>query len=191
MRTSVTITSTTPTDVISLSEFRLYAKAIDISAEDDLITSQIKSAVKFVENYIQQSINANTIDLFVWNIEDFDLSSNGLRLELPLSPITAITSVKAYDIEGVETTLTLNTDWYKLQPSEVVRIEDFGYSCYKITYTTGMSATELDSNIQEAILKIAAELYDKRSTSVIGTITAEMKMSIYKMLNPYRKKLNW
>ena len=191
MRTRVAITATTPTTAITLADFRLYAKANNISAEDGMITDQIKAAVKFVENYIQQSINANTIDLFVWEVQDFDLSNDGLRIELPFTPITAITSVKAYDNAGTETTLTLDSDWYKLQPSEIVRVEDFSYDTYKFTYTAGMNATELDDNIKEAILKIAAELYDKRATSVIGTITAEMKMSVYKMLNPYRKHLNW
>jgi len=190
MRTLTEITASTATNLITVDDFRLYAKAVDIEAEDTLIANQIKASVKFIENFIGQSINANTIELTIWDVQEFDVT-DGIALELPMSPITSVTSVKGYDNQGIETTLTLDTDWYKLQPSERVRIIDLSYDSYKISYTAAMTSTQFDDNLRTAVLKIASELYDKRSISVIGTITAEMKLNIYQMLNGYRKNLNW
>ena len=48
MRTVTEITASTATNLITVDDFRLYAKAVDIPAEDTLIANQIKASVKFI-----------------------------------------------------------------------------------------------------------------------------------------------
>lgn len=164
---------------------------VDIADDNSIFTQQISAAVKWCENYINQSINANTYQLTVYDIDvDCDLENTGaLMLALPMLPVSAVSSVKSFNTKGEETTLTLGDDYYLIPNVKNVLIAspvDFGYI---VNYTAGMSSVETAGPIKEAVLKLVVELYSNRSLSVTGTITTEMIVGLRELLNTYKVKL--
>jgi uncharacterized phiE125 gp8 family phage protein len=192
MRVRTTPSAVTPASVITADEFRLYARAVDVTAEDSLIEAQIKASVKWVEQYIGRSINTNTFTLQVWNFDnDLDLTGNELWIHLPSGPVTSITSVKSYDEDGTETTLTSGTDFYLLKGDRLRILSATGIDSFEIVYVAAMSALELNDNIKQAIYKLTTELYMMKGLSVTGMTVAKLKSDLTTLLAAERAKLNW
>lgn len=192
MRIRQRLSASTPTTVITADEFRLYARAVDISSEDSLIEGQIKAAVRWVEEYIGKSINTNTFTVDVWNFDnDLDLEGNELWLNLSSGPVSSITSVKSYDEDGTEVTLTSGTDYYFLKGDRLRILSATGIDSFEVVYVAAMTSTEITDNIKEAVYKLTAELYMMKGISVTGTIVAKIKADLSTLLAAERVKLNW
>jgi len=190
MRVQTRITAITAAKPISAAEFRTYAKAVNISGEDSLIDTQLAASVRYIENYIGKSINTNTFETTVWSFDDVrDIPNGELIYEAVNGPLSSVTSVKGYDLEGSETALVSGTDYYTLQGGRVRIPSATTYDSYKITYICGMEEVEVTDNIKEAILKITAELYQNRGISVTGTIVSNLKTDLSQLLNAERTKL--
>jgi len=78
------------------------------ATEDAEITEMIKAARQLIEEYADLSLGKKTIDIF-FHADEIAAK----RVRLPAGPHGDITHVKRVDQEGTETTLTLNTDYYK------------------------------------------------------------------------------
>jgi len=190
MRTQTRITAITAAKPISAAEFRTYAKAVNISGEDLLIYTQLAASVRYIENYIGKSINTNTFETTIWSFDDVrDIPNGELLYEAANGPLSSVTSVKGYDLEGSETALVIGTDYYTLQGGRVRIPSATTYDSYKITYICRMEEVEVTDNIKEAILKITAELYQNRGISVTGTIVSNLKTDLSQLLNAERTKL--
>ena len=192
MRIRQRLSASTPTTVITADEFRLYARAVDISSEDSLIEGQIKASVRWVEEYIGKSINTNTFTVDVWNFDnDLDLNGNELWLNLSSGPVSSITSVKSYDEDGTETILTSGTDFYLLKGDRLRIVSATGIDSFEIVYVAAMTSTEITDNIKEAIYKLTAELYMMKGISVTGATVTKLKADLSTLLAAERVKLNW
>lgn len=192
MRIRQRLSASTPTTVITADEFRLYARAVDISSEDSLIEGQIKAAVRWVEEYIGKSINTNTFTVDVWNFDnDLDLEGNELWLNLSSGPVSSVTSVKSYDEDGTEVTLTSGTDYYFLKGDRLRIVSATGIDSFEVVYVAAMTSTEITDNIKEAVYKLTAELYMMKGISVTGMTVAKIKADLSTLLASERVKLNW
>ena len=192
MRIRQRLSASTPTTVITADEFRLYARAVDISSEDSLIEGQIKASVRWVEEYIGKSINTNTFTVDVWNFDnDLDLNGNELWLNLSSGPVSSITSVKSYDEDGTETILTSGTDFYLLKGDRLRIVSATGIDSFEIVYVAAMTSTEITDNIKEAVYKLTAELYMMKGISVTGATVTKLKADLSTLLAAERVKLNW
>lgn len=192
MRIRQRLSASTPTTVITADEFRLYARAVDISSEDSLIEGQIKAAVRWVEEYIGKSINTNTFTVDVWNFDnDLDLEGNELWLNLSSGPVSSVTSVKSYDEDGTEVTLTSGTDYHFLKGDRLRIVSATGIDSFEVVYVAAMTSTEITDNIKEAVYKLTAELYMMKGISVTGMTVAKIKADLSTLLAAERVKLNW
>ena len=94
MRIDHTVTAVTPANIISRADFRTYARAVNITGEDDLIDRQLEASTRYVETYIGQSLNENRMQAILWDFDDDrDMDAGELRYVLPMGPVSSITSV--------------------------------------------------------------------------------------------------
>ena len=188
MRIDHTVTDVTPASIISRADFRTYARAVNITGEDDLIDRQLEASTRYVETYIGQSLNENRMQAIIWDFDDErDMDNGELRYALPMGPVTSITSVVGQDLEGANTTLTADSDYYLLTGGRLRIPSPTAYSTYTISYVAQLSY--VTENIKEAIIKICAELYQNRGISVTGTIVSNLKADLNSLLAKERTKL--
>ena len=96
----VTASSYTPISV-NLTELKSFCR-VDGSADDALLTMLFSAAVEEFNSYTGYRLGATTVTVD---------TEGAAQYALPLGPVTAITSVTAYDDEGVSTALTLYDDY--------------------------------------------------------------------------------
>lgn len=96
----VTVSSYTPISV-NLTELKSFCR-VDGSADDALLTMLFSAAVEEFNSYTGYRLGATTVTVDTLGQASYTL---------PLGPVTAITSVTAYDEEGTSTVLALYDDY--------------------------------------------------------------------------------
>ena len=96
----VTVSSYTPISV-NLTELKSFCR-VDGSADDALLTMLFSAAVEEFNSYTGYRLGATTVRVD---------TEGAASYALPLGPVTAITSVTAYDEEGTSTVLALYDDY--------------------------------------------------------------------------------
>jgi uncharacterized phiE125 gp8 family phage protein len=87
---------------LTLTEAKLHLR-VDHSTDDDLITALIKASREYCENFTRRAIPSQTFDLKLDGFPDL--------IELPMPPVTAITSITYVDANG--DTQTLSSSLYR------------------------------------------------------------------------------
>ena len=96
----VTVSSYTPISV-NLTELKSFCR-VDGSADDALLTMLFSAAVEEFNSYTGYRLGATTVTVDTLGQASYTL---------PLGPVTAITSVTAYDEEGTSTVLAIYDDY--------------------------------------------------------------------------------
>lgn len=153
---------------VTLSEAKLYSR-ITGSREDDLITAFIKSARQKAEDYCNSSFITQT-----W-ILSMDNSPSSSQLELPRGPLQSISSVKYYDSDYAEQTLS-SDEYYAIingfRNNGRLQLKS-GYSWptslreadnFKVEYVVGYgdAASDVPEAIKTGIKAIISDLYENR-----------------------------
>jgi len=176
------------TEPVTSTEAKLFCK-ISGTQDDTLIASLIKSARMTIENYTGLALAEKTL------YTTFDLPGLNNILDLPVQPVKSVASVKIIDIEGNETALTLNTDYYLIDsPWTKIKIGNVWVSdgvLLKVEYTVGYGASgcpALPEALKIAVLKEIATQYERREdiTEVAGQV---MDNNSRKLADPFRIKL--
>ena len=107
---------TPPTEPVTLADARLHLRVTD-TAEDALIGVWITAAREACEHYTQRSIGSQTLEL---RLDEFPDGA----IDLPRSPVTAITSLKYIDTNGTEQ----NASAFRVHTGHV-QPHVMGYSC--------------------------------------------------------------
>ena len=98
MTWSWVVTTPAVSEPVSLADMKEHLK-VDISDDDDLITSQIVAARKWIEFYCNRSLPSQTLTAF------FDVFPYYyIYMILPQSPVVSVNSIKYIDTDGVEQT---------------------------------------------------------------------------------------
>ncbi len=176
---------TPPTEPVTLADARLHLRVTD-TAEDALIGVWITAAREACEHYTQRSIGSQTLEL---RLDEFPDGA----IDLPRSPVTAITSLKYIDTNGTEQTLapsayTLDTfshtswviraygtEWPEtLDAANVVRV----------VYVAG--AATPPATVKAAMLLTIGHLYENRESVVIGQTAIELPLGVKALLDTVR-----
>jgi len=146
------------------------------AVEEALIASMVKAARQLIEEEADRSLGEKTIDIF-FHADEIQAK----RVRLPAGPHGDFTHVKSINQEGTETTLTLNTDYYKrgLQFKELEFLSasvnpwsegDSVSDDYVVRLVAGYGISEttedLPEGFKQAILKQVAEWYVNREDYV-------------------------
>ena len=177
---------TPPSDPVTLAEARLHLRVTDTS-EDALITSLITASRVYCEHYTKRAIGSQTLELA---LEEFPSDD---EIELPMSPVTAITYIKYIALDGTLTTLSPSA--YSLDDYGHISRVLLPYNTYWpltqdvdnavfIRYVAGAATTP--APVLAAMKLLIGNLYENRESVVIGQTAIELPMSVKSLLDTYR-----
>lgn len=165
------------------------------TADDDLINALITSARQWAENYLWRAIPEQTITLKRMAFAN--------RMELPMTNLISVDSVKYLDEDGAGQ--TLSTDVYGVDtyatPGAVYLKDgqewpdvDVDPLAVEIVYKAGWEASDspldygvnVPQPIKQGILLIIGHLYENREETIVGTSAQELPMGAKSLLYPYR-----
>lgn len=160
------------------------------TAEDNIITNLIVSAVQYAEKYCSLDFIVKTRTAIV---TDADLvTGRGLlqtarNVDLPYGPNQVIAGITK-DYNG-ETTVVEDTE-YRVYGSSYLSLGLNTIPCtgkYAIVYTSGFDTTEEATlmDLKTALLQIIASWYRHRENIEVGTIIAKVPNSASSILHKY------
>lgn len=187
------------TEPLSLSDAKAYLR-VTHTAEDSLITSQIKSARQYCERACRRAFVTQTIEA-VFNIpkissDSYYISSQvvdpdniyrGIRI--PRGPVASITGITAYTIPDAATVIPTNAWKLNLDSGYIEWVNDVLSPYFvennfvKIVYVAGTDVNTFAAaypDIMEAIRITLASMYDQRGYSQQGVPAAAMQL-----ISPY------
>jgi uncharacterized phiE125 gp8 family phage protein len=185
--------STAPTsEPVSLSTAKLHLRLdLDETDEDSWIDAAITAARQYCEKYTGRAFAPQTITAYL------DAFPDRNHIELPMPPLTSVTSIKYKNSAGTETTMTVTTEYLVDSDSNVGRIVlPYGkswpsftaYSVNPITiiYVTGYST--LPKPLQQALLLVAGTMYENRENDIeiIGGQFHQTEFAAKALMDQYR-----
>ena len=155
----------TSSDVLSTADAKSWMK-VDDSSEDSLISAIVGESINFVEQQYGFQLIEKTVTV--------EYEFYGKQVNLPLYPVTNITSVKTIDQENTETTLTVNQDYYKTGDT-LIFDNIYGWEVpddrvrLKVVYTAGYS--NIPSGIIIGLKKLVASNFEDRQDAVDSNVS--------------------
>ena len=172
---------------VTLAEAKLHLR-VDGTDEDTLINALIAAATQQAENYTWRTLMTT---VFEYVDDSFDKC-----IELDTFPIVTIDSIKYYDLNSVQQTLSATQyESNLLECPAIVRPKDGYYwpdtiirfDAVTVRFTAGYaSAAAVPAAIKQAVLMIIGHLYANREDVVTGTQVNTMPQSSQYLLNTYR-----
>lgn len=182
-----TVDSTT--EPVTLTEAKAFLE-IDHSDRDTLITSLIKAARKWCENYMQRSIFTQTWALTMDILPGTDV------IELLRGPVQSIVTFKYYDSANSLQTWTDDNSNFRLDISgDIARIQSVNgwptvydrKGAIEITYLAGEdTATAISEDIEHAIKMKVSDMYEIRQNTIIGSQVNLIEQGSKDLLDPYK-----
>ena len=179
---------TAPTvEPVTLSEVKAHA-VIGHDLDDALLAIMISAAREHGESLTGRSWAEKTLEVV---LDSFP----GGAIELPASPITAVTSIKYLDVDGVEQTMP-DTDYVVDTDSLVGRVvaeewpeTDDTVNAVRVRYTAGWTPSTIPPALKQWVLIRVATLYEHREALTMvsnGRLVLPMDRSFVDgLLDPY------
>jgi uncharacterized phiE125 gp8 family phage protein len=152
---------------VSVAEAKAHCR-VDTTADDALLGSMITTARVYVETRTNRQLNTATFQLY--------MDSFPATIELPRSPLGAVSSIVYYDSLNVSQTLATTEYTVDSRREPATIAPAYGKSwpttydipnAVCITYTAGYgsAASDVPVPIKQAVLMHVAHQYDNRSAS--------------------------
>lgn len=181
---------TPPQPVLALEDVKAHLR-VEHDDDDALIEIFMAAATAHIDGpdgWLGRALGVQTLKLLA---PDFGVFCDG-RIPLPYPPLISVTAVRYVDADGVQQ--TVSGDRYILLSGPSL-LPVYGQAwpvgrsfpeSVEIEYEVGYG--ELPAPIQAALLLMVGDLYANRETAVVGTIAAEVPMSVTveRLLSPYR-----
>jgi uncharacterized phiE125 gp8 family phage protein len=166
-------------------------KGAPTSIEDTYISDRITIAREYCEDYQHRALATQTWDLILDEFPDSDY------IEIPLSPLQSVTSVKYIDYAGVSATMTASLSGYFVDTdSEPGRVclsycitwpifTEYPYGAVRIRFIAGHTGTAPDiipKKTKQAMLMLISYMYENRLPSA-KDIDQEFKNCIESLLD--------
>jgi len=160
----------------------------DFTEEDSLIEALIDAAISHAEKRTGQSVAytegaRHVIDRF---------PADRQAIELPWTPVKAVTNVEYTDATGATQTLNageLTLDNRGVYPTLYPAYPNAWPSTQRramsISITASIGSDTLAPDIRMAILLLVAHYYAHREGVIIGTISSELPLGVEMLLAPY------
>jgi uncharacterized phiE125 gp8 family phage protein len=184
----LTLTTAPTIEPVTLDEARLWLR-LDAHDEDDTVTNLVRAARNYVETVSGRSLITQT---WTWTMDGFTDA-----LYCPVSPVSAVSSIKYYDSNNALQTLSAATYEYDLH-EDIAVIEPVSSSTWPSTYTRidavavalvagyGATPNTVPEEARTAIKMLVAHWFTRRDALVIGTISKEMEIGVARLLSHIR-----
>lgn len=171
---------------ITLDEAKNYCSVIDETIDDTLIQVLIDSATKYVEDWTTRKLINVTL---LMTLDRFPL----YVITVPRAPFSVVNSIKYLDSAGDQITLDA-ADYTVDNKTELGRIVPSSGNSWpqtfeeinavEIEFVAGYGPDEVDvpDTIKSAIYLTIDDLYNNRSTQIVGTIIAQ-NQTVQKLLS--------
>lgn len=183
--------TTAPTEEpVSLPELKAHSY-VTIADDDSLLSAMITAARVYLSQLTSRAfVNAT----YTWVLTDWPSSGTFV---VPVNPLQSVTSIKYYDSNGTQQTVT-STNYRVNTQVEPGRIEPIsGYSWpgtddreypveVKFVAGYGSVAESTPMPIRQAIKMLAGHWYQNREGVLTGTISKELEFAVTHLIAPYR-----
>lgn len=178
MPTIKRLATTTPvTEPVAIDLFRQWVR-VDGTAEDAVLTSCLKAAREKTENYTGRYFVGGQRLAYTFELGEPYSIPEGATVESVSGFFTDLDALAAWSLEEYRKGISVSRDYplsYALQQ----------------TYTVVLQlpeAVEVPAVAEQAMLKVAAELYKNREASVNGTISVATQIEWETLLAELRDK---
>lgn len=181
--------------VISDSIAKLHCS---VDSDDDIALVQLyrDAAENDIQTYLRRALLNSTWD---FTLDDFPIDPLGFRkgeIVPPLMPFTGVVSLKYFDSEGTEQTMsgTLYQIDISSKPGRVTpapstswpTVQSGKTNAVVLRFNAGyIDANNVPASIKSAILLRLRTLYDFRSDQVVSTQVLPLGRVLEQMLSPY------
>lgn len=151
---------------ITLAETKQHLKTVDINTEDDFVTTLIKAATNFAQEYTYRQFITATYEQY---FDEFP--ANEFKLEKPA--LQSVTSIKYQDSDSAEQ--TLSTDIYEVNDKSsigTVRLKDGQsypatdnvYNAIIVRFKAGYgdSVTDIPDLLRSTLKLMVSHLFENR-----------------------------
>jgi uncharacterized phiE125 gp8 family phage protein len=187
------LTAAPADEPVSLAELKQHTR-VDGADDNGYLAAASAAARQWVEQYLGRQLVTAT-----WTLTLDGFPSDG-SIEIPRPPLISVTSVKYYDAARVQQTFAVasyHVHSYAGPESPMGRIELAsgatwpttygGEGAVQIAYQAGYgAAAAVPPQIKQAVLILAAELYERREQQTVGTIVTPNAITVERLLWPLR-----
>lgn len=190
---SYQITSQPATEPITTAEAKAHLR-VDFSDEDTYIDTLITTARKYCESYTNR--------VFITQTWRQNLDSFPTVIKLKVNPVVSLTSIKYYDTNETQQTITASSDNYQLDNlADVATVHEGLVNAFPaigstinpieiITVCGYGAASDVPQDIKHAIKLMVSHLYENREmiNVVVGGLATQIEMPnvVKNLLAPYR-----
>ena len=187
MLTQISKSDTLP---ITLDDVKLHLM-VEHDLDDDLITDYIWQAIAYCEESTGSDFTEAVYDLAVPGWNDNTVPCWNRKIILPKVPVSAVASVKYYDTDNAQQTLS-SSSYYVHTPTRQPAVVEFDANttlpalktradAVTIRFTAGYAT--LPHQARAAILLLVGSWYENRQAEITGTITTTLKLGAERLLN--------
>ncbi|MDN2580241.1 hypothetical protein [Aquibium sp. ELW1220] len=188
---AIVVVTAPAVEPVTLNDLKQHVRATDFTDDDEILTAKGISARQHVERFIGKPLISTTFELV------YDAFPAG-EITLPKGPLQSVTSVKYLDATtGLEATMP-SDDYAVDTASDPGRIKP-GVSGWPDTADTvnavrirfvagyGDAPSDVPEPLREAVLQLAAQLYQHRAAALVGESAASIPFGVGDMLGEYRE----
>lgn len=184
-RTLITAPAVEP---LTLQETKDHLR-IDVATWDALISELIPVARRHAENYCQRALITQTWDLV--------LDCFPATIEIPLPPLQSVTSIDYTDTAGAAVLLAAARYQVDIVGAPGRIAPTFGESwpaaraemnAVTVRFVAGYGASggAVPAGIRQGLLMLIGHLFERRETTIVGTIISQVPQATDWLLDPYR-----
>ncbi len=173
--------------VISTDELREH---LNLPADQDeaLLAAKIAAAEKHLESFTGQA--------FLTQARTVMFGGFSSRLDLPVSPVESVVSVKYFDIAGVEETLA--ADSYLLNDNALYPTTRWPCTArlgaavsVSLIAGYGDEPADVPAPLCEAVKQLAAHWYENREAVFVGNSAQAiaLPLGLFDLIEPYRRRV--
>ena len=187
---ALVMTAAPAAEPISLAEAKAHLR-IDADDEDELLSSLIVTARRFVERTMARALITQDWSLYL------DAWPRNGTLVLPIAPVQEVTAVRVHDPGGMPT--DVDEESYAADTlSEPARLLLAGsgvqllparlLNAYEVAFTAGYGeeASDVPEPIRQALKLLVAHWFEQREPVVLGEVPEEVPATVASLLLPYR-----
>jgi len=189
---SLTIVTPPAEEPVTLTEAKNHLR-VDLSDDDSLISALIVAAREHAEAITRRAFITQTLKL---SMDAFPVNNGPIYVPMP--PLQSVNSLKYFDTDGVEQTLTEGTDYLvdnESEPGRITPAPDTGWpatqnrpNAVSVEFVAGFGdASKVPQGIKQAILLMVGHWYENReAVTMQGNNAGELPMAVDSLLMMHR-----
>ena len=162
---------------IGLEAVKTHLRLLGYDDENSLVASYVDSACEFIFQRTWKVIQSASYTAYLDKFES--------DVTIKMNPVTALSSIKYYDVDGVQQTMVNGTDYYYSLNGNFARIhfineptlEDNRYDAIEIAFTAGYSNQfDIPDDLIHCLKILVADAFNNRNSQTAGMSVNENKI---------------